>query len=69
MSAGPIRNPPADLSSMAANTEGASGRGGQNHSTLPEGATRALTSQSDKNAYSAMGGNGLPEGSSDLCVT
>src|SRR5262249_11690331 len=33
-------------------------RGRQSHSTLPDGATSAITSQSERNAYSAMGGNG-----------
>ena len=44
---------------MDANTPRPSGRGEHSHSTLPLGATRALVSQSDRNAYSAMGGNGL----------
>jgi hypothetical protein len=44
---------------MAANTLGLSGRGKHIHSTRPLGATRQLTSQSERNAYSAMGGNGL----------
>jgi hypothetical protein len=39
-----------------------SGRGTQSHSTLPEGATRAFTFRSDRKAYSAIGGNGLPSG-------
>src|SRR4030095_13017853 len=44
---------------MEANTLRPSGRGEHSHSTLPLGATRALVSQSDRNAYSAIGGNGL----------
>ncbi len=39
---------------------GLSIRGRHIHSTLPLGATSAHTSQSDKNPYSAIGGNGLP---------
>src|SRR4051794_23946541 len=34
--------------------------GRHSHSTLPLGATSAVVLQSDRNAYSAMGGNGLP---------
>ena len=58
-SAGPRRKPPADRSRMAPNTLGLSGRGRHIHSTLPLGATRALDSRSERNAYSAMGGKGL----------
>src|SRR4029453_12570026 len=55
---------------MEANTLPPAGRGEHSHSTLPLGATRALVSQSDRNAYSAMGGNGLgpsaPSGSNGV---
>src|SRR5258708_38905002 len=44
---------------MAAKTLGLSGRGRHIHSTRPLGAMRALTSQSERNAYSAIGGNAL----------
>src|SRR6202158_1117469 len=44
---------------MAANTLGVSGGGIHTHSTRPLGAMSALTSQSDRKAYSAMGGNEL----------
>src|SRR5438309_9797128 len=44
---------------MAAKTLGLSGRGRHIHSTRPLGAIRQLTSQSDRKAYSAMGGKGL----------
>jgi hypothetical protein len=39
---------------------GPSIRGKHIHSTLPLGATSTHTSQSDRNPYSAIGGNGLP---------
>src|SRR5204863_315555 len=55
-SAGPNRNPPASRSRMAPNTLGPSIRGRHIHSMLLLGATRAVTSQSDRNAYSAIGG-------------
>ena len=38
---------------------GESTRGRHIHSTAPDGATSATVSQSDRNAYSAMGGNAL----------
>src|SRR5437879_12761634 len=44
---------------MAAKTLGLSGRGRHIHSTRPLGAIRQLTSQSDRKAYSAIGGKGL----------
>jgi hypothetical protein len=44
---------------MQPNTLGLSGRGRHIHSTFPDGATRAFTSQSERNAYWAIGGNGL----------
>ena len=59
-SSGPTRNMPAERSSIAANTLGPSGRGRQSHSTFPDGATNACTSRSDRKAYCAIGGNGLP---------
>src|ERR1044072_5981374 len=68
---GPNRKLPAARSRTEANTLRPSGRGEHSHSTLPLGATRALVSQSDRNAYSAMGGNGLgpstPSGSNGSC--
>src|SRR5687768_16422805 len=57
-SAGPKRKPPASRSRIAANTLGASNRGRHNHSTFPLGATSAVTSQSDRKAYSSIGGYG-----------
>ena len=51
---------PASRSSIAPNTLGESTRGRHSHSTFPLGATSATVSQSDRNAYSAIGGNGLP---------
>src|SRR5919197_670930 len=45
---------------MAPKIDGPSKRGRHIHSTLPLGATRAHTSQSERKAYSAIGGNGLP---------
>src|SRR2546430_1252657 len=42
---------------MAAKTLGLSGRGRHIHSTRPLGAIRQLTSQSERNAYSAIGGD------------
>src|SRR5262252_4585124 len=56
---GPKARLPAPRSRIAANTLGLSGRGRHIHSTRPVGAMRQLTSQSDRNAYSAIGGNGL----------
>src|SRR4051794_8960028 len=53
-----MRKVPASRSSMAPNTLGPSKRGRHIHSTAPLGATRAQVSQSDRNAYSAIGGNG-----------
>src|ERR1700729_1407269 len=44
---------------MAPKMLGESTRGRHIHSTAPEGATSATVSQSDRNAYSAMGGNAL----------
>src|SRR5207253_8490170 len=50
---------PAARSRTEANTLGLSGRGTHIHSTLPLGAIRQLASQSERNAYSAMGGKEL----------
>src|SRR5436853_6631522 len=58
VSAGPMRNVPASRSSIAPNRLGPSKRGRHIHSTAPDGATSAHVSQSDRNAYSAIGGNG-----------
>src|SRR3954453_13614605 len=58
VSAGPMRNVPASRSSIAPNTEGPSKRGRHIHSTAPLGATSAHVSQSERNAYSAIGGKG-----------
>src|SRR3954452_6100042 len=58
VSAGPMRNVPASRSSMAPKTLGPSKRGRHIHSTAPLGATSAHVSQSERNAYSAIGGNG-----------
>ena len=52
---------------MEAKTLGLSGRGTHIHSTRPVGAIRQLTSQSERNAYSAMGGNGLATRGSATC--
>src|SRR5581483_1214013 len=57
--AGPNRKLPAARSRIAAKTLGPSGRGRHIHSTRPLGAIRQLASQSERNAYSAMGGNEL----------
>ena len=59
-SAGPSRNDPAARSRLAAKTLGLSIRGRHIHSAAPSAAISADTSQSDKNPYSAIGGNGLP---------
>src|SRR3954469_2884651 len=53
-----MRNVPASRSSIAPKTLGPSKRGRHIHSTAPLGATSAHVSQSDRNAYSAIGGNG-----------
>jgi hypothetical protein len=45
---------------MAAKMLGLSIRGRHIHSTLPLAATSADASQSERNPYSAIGGNGLP---------
>ncbi len=48
--AGPSRKNPAERSSRRPNTLGESARGRHIPSTLPSGATRAVRSQSDRNA-------------------
>src|SRR5947199_10016665 len=53
-----MRNVPASRSSIAPKTLGPSKRGRHIHSTAPDGATSAHVSQSLRNAYSAIGGNG-----------
>src|SRR3954447_18999827 len=53
-----MRSVPASRSSIAPNTLGPSKRGRHIHSTAPDGATSAHVSQSDRKAYSAIGGNG-----------
>jgi hypothetical protein len=45
---------------MAPNTLAESTRGTHSHSTFPDGATRAVVSQSDRKPNSAMGGKGEP---------
>src|SRR3954470_3360771 len=57
-SAGPNRKPPASRSRIAPKTLGESRRGRPSHSTFPDGAMSAGTPQSDRNAYSRIGGNG-----------
>src|SRR5216683_8239022 len=59
---GESRNPPAERSSIAPKTLGESILGRQSHSTFPLGATRAVVSQSERNPYSPMGGNGDSSG-------
>src|SRR3954467_6340136 len=53
-----MRKVPASRSSMAPKTLGPSKRGRHIHSTAPLGATSAHVSQSERNAYSAIGGEG-----------
>src|SRR4051795_11179420 len=55
---GPSRKPPAPRSSRVPKMLGASKRGTHNHSIVPSGATSAPVWQSDRNAYSLIGGNG-----------
>ena len=59
---GPRRKPPADRSRIEPNTLGESIRGRHIHSTFPLGAIRAVVSQSDRKAYSPIGGNGESSG-------
>ena len=62
---GPSRNEPAWRSSRLPNTLAASKRGTHSQSIDPSGATSAPVWQSDRKAYSAIGGNG--EGIAALC--
>src|SRR3954452_18099221 len=62
---GPIRKNPAWRSSSVPKTLGASNDGTHSQSIAPSGATSALVWQFDRNAYSAIGGNG--EGAAALC--
>src|SRR3954468_20502614 len=57
-----MRNVPASRSSIAPNTLGPSKRGRHIHSTAPLGATSAHVSQSERNAYWAIGGKGETSG-------
>ena len=66
MSKGPKRKLPASRSSRLPKTLGESKRGTQSQSTAPSGAISAPVWQSDRKAYSAMGGNG--EGEAALVV-
>jgi len=59
-SLGPNRKPPASRSRIEPKTLGESMRGRHSHSTFPLGATSAVVSQSDRNAYSAIGGYSEP---------
>ena len=62
---GPSRKVPAPRSSRVPNTLGESKRGTQSQSTAPSGATSAPVWQLERNAYSAIGGNG--DGAAALC--
>src|SRR5215218_4969261 len=55
---GASRKLPPPRSSSEPNTLGESKRGTHSQSIAPSGATKAPVWQSDKNAYSAIGGNG-----------
>ena len=55
---GAKRKKPASRSSRLPKTLGESKRGMQSQSIAPSGATSAPVWQSDRNAYSAIGGNG-----------
>ena len=55
---GPNRNRPASRSSRVPNTLAESNRGTHSQSTDPSGATSEPVWQSDRKAYSAIGGNG-----------
>ena len=65
---GPNRNVPASRSSRLPNTLGASKRGTHNQSTEPSGATSAPVWQSDRKAYSAIGGYGEGTAGLGVCV-
>src|SRR4051812_10249688 len=60
-----MRKRPTSRSRIGDRTLGESNCGRHSHSTFPLGATRAATSQSDRNAYSAIGGERLR---SKLCT-
>src|SRR3954452_20737630 len=62
---GAKRKNPASRSSRLPKTLGESKLGTQSQSIAPSGATRAPVWQSERNAYSAIGGNG--EGAAALC--
>src|SRR4051794_6074242 len=62
---GPSRKKPASRSSRVPKTLGASKLGTQSQSIAPSGATRALVWQSERKAYSAIGGKG--DGAAALC--
>src|SRR3954469_22211234 len=55
---GPSRNEPPARSSSEPKTLGESKRGTQSQSIAPSGATKAPVWQFERNAYSAIGGNG-----------
>ena len=55
-----MRNDPAPRSRMAAKMLGESKCGRHSHSIDPSGATSAPVWQSERKAYSPMGGNGEP---------
>ena len=63
---GPKRKNPASRSSRLPNTLGASKHGTHSQSIAPSGATSAPVWQFDRNAYSAIGGNG--DGAAALCT-
>src|SRR6478735_9448934 len=67
MSKGPKRKLPASRSSRLPKTLGESKRGTHSQSTAPSGAISAPVWQSERKAYSAMGGNG--EGDAALVVS
>ena len=67
MSKGAKRKLPASLSSRLPKTLGESKRGTHSQSTAPSGAISAPVWQSDRKAYSAIGGNG--EGDAALVVS
>ena len=64
---GPKRKLPASRSSRLPKTLGESNRGTHSQSTEPSGATNAPVWQSDRKAYSAIGGNG--DGEAALVVS
>src|SRR5262245_46352495 len=64
---GANRKKPASRSSTLPNTLGESNEGTHSQSTAPSGATRAPVWQFERNAYSAIGGNG--DGAAALCAS